>query len=85
MSINKKMRGYGLQAMIFRKNPRYANDPTWTTRDAELYMNMHDIHPIKPVHETVNFYRYRITDPKSYKKIYSIDHNNGILSIVGTV
>lgn len=76
--------GYGLQALIFRKTPT-RDDPAWSLDDIDRYLSAYDIHPIKPMHETANFYRYRISDPRLYKKIYTQKVAPGLLAIVGVI
>lgn len=45
-----------LQAIIFKKND-------YTKRQAEMYLRRHKYKPIKAVHETLNYYRYRLKQP----------------------
>lgn len=51
-----------IQAVLFGKN-------TWTTKQASNWLKSHGYHPIKKVHETVNYYRYRINEPEKYNKL----------------
>jgi hypothetical protein len=45
-----------IQAIIFDKR-------LWDEDQANAYINYHKIYPIKEVHETTNFYRYRLRNP----------------------
>jgi hypothetical protein len=74
---------FGLQAIIFRRNPRYDGDPVWTPRQAEEYLADHNIVPIKSAHITKNFIRYRISRPTLYKKFYTVNQGDGVLSVIG--
>ena len=49
-----------VQAIIFDKN----NTSTSTTQKCRIWLKNHNYKPIKKVHETANFYRYRIREPK---------------------
>jgi hypothetical protein len=48
-----------IQAVIFEK--KY-----WDAKSAKAFLNSHKIRPIKPVHKTTNFLRYRLKDPKIF-------------------
>lgn len=71
----------GIQNIIFRKTPRYLNDPCWTKEETEGYLKEYELYPID-MKETNNFYKYRITN-NLYKKIYPVDYNDGMLVIIG--
>ena len=45
-----------IQAVLFDKN-------YWNTKDAREYLMMYDHHPIKKVHITDKYYRYRLLQP----------------------
>lgn len=49
-----------IQAVIFRK--KYYN-----IKDARYWLKINNLKPIKPPHQTVNFYRFRIMDPDQFK------------------
>ena len=50
------------QAVLFQKNE-------WTTENARKWLKEHNIIPLKRVHKTDQFLRYRIKIP-NYKKHY---------------
>jgi len=66
-----------IQAILFDKN-------LWTAKNAYKWVKGHGYNPIKRVHITKNYYRYRITDPKTYRlmRIKNIS-DNGIKFIIG--
>ena len=45
-----------IQSVIFDKN-------YWKIASARKWLKEHDMVPIKPVHITTNFYRFRIREP----------------------
>jgi hypothetical protein len=47
---------YMLHAVLFRKS-------MYSAYDAVIWLNYHRITPIKKMHETTNYYRFRITPP----------------------
>jgi len=49
-----------IQSVIFNKS-------CWDPKNAEIWLYSHKLRPIKSVHETKNYYRYRIRDPKEFK------------------
>ena len=54
-----------LQACLFDIND-------WSTDEARKFLKIHDITPIKKVHKTKAFLRYRILQPNYNKYIYRI-------------
>jgi len=54
-----------LQACLFDIND-------WSTDEARKFLKIHDITPIKKVHKTKTFLRYRILQPNYNKYIYRI-------------
>lgn len=80
MNRDKK---FGIQAFIFRKTPRFRGDHYWSLPQTVQYLRQHELEPIKPMHETQNFYRYRLMDPRLFKKMYTFDRGDGTLMIVG--
>jgi len=65
-----------LQAVIFRKD-------IWSPSDCLSYLRQHKLRPIKAVHETTNYYRYRITPPALYKKFFTTPGPAGVLFVIG--
>jgi hypothetical protein len=53
------------QAVLF-----YIND--WNTNDCRKWLNNHDYIPLKRVHKTNTFFRYRIIQPNYNKYVYRI-------------
>ena len=54
-----------LQACLFDIND-------WSTDEARKFLKIHDITPIKKVHKTKSFLRYRILQPNYNKYVYRI-------------
>jgi len=63
------------QAVIFNKH-------MYTTQESRDWLRAHDIRPIKRVHETANYYRYRLARPKRNGTYYTIQPRDGIHIIV---
>lgn len=55
----------------------------WTPARALAWLKDHDLKNIKPVHETANFYRYRIIDPRFFRSFITKKLDNGIELILG--
>jgi len=65
-----------VQAVVFGKN--------WTTKKARQWLKEKKWKPIKRVHITSGgFLRYRLRDPKQYKKFIWKSTNKGINLIIG--
>lgn len=60
-----------IQAILFDRN-------YWTTKDAREYMKIYNKIPIKRVHKTDRYYRYRLIEPNydKYHYIFKKGHNN---------
>lgn len=65
-----------IQAIIFDKIH-------WNPIDASLWLTSHNFKPIKRVHETKNYYRYRIREP-NYKEYVTKSISPGIKLILGS-
>jgi len=67
-----------IQAVIFNKH-------VWTTASARQWLQTHNYTPIKDVHETKNYYRYRIQPPETFRGYYSLPMNKypGVILIIG--
>jgi hypothetical protein len=50
-----------IQAIIFQSDKH-------TTQDARKWLKKHDFTPIKRVHTTTNFHRYRIREPEDFQE-----------------
>jgi hypothetical protein len=55
----------------------------WLTSEARRWLKDHNIKPIKPVHKTPNFHRYRIVDPNEFKSFSTKKMDNGIELVIG--
>lgn len=68
-----------IQAILFNRNE-------WTLEETKNYLKHHNIIPIKKVHKTKQFYRYRLINPDSNKyKYYTKKLNNGIDLIIYSI
>ena len=65
------------QAVIFDKD-------IWDTSRAKRWLNKNKLYPIKRVHETMHFYRYRIREPDyDHLEYKTTNLGYGIKVIVG--
>lgn len=65
-----------IQSIIFNKN-------MYTDKEAEEWIKDHGIKPIKKVHLSKNYYRFRIINPNYNEyKYYTKILKNGILAII---
>jgi len=64
-----------IQAVIFDKL-------IWSNKEAQLWLNQHKLKPIKGVHITKNYRRYRIMEPNYKYNYITYDINNGIKLII---
>jgi hypothetical protein len=61
-----------LQAILFKKSH-------YSKRSSANWLKYHGFKPIKKVHETVNYYRYRLKEPDEEMYYYRlVPINNGI-------
>ena len=60
-----------VQAVIFKNS-------VYTPKEAEQWLKKNKFHPIKAVHKTKNYLRYRIEEPDNFHifRLKSIEHNN---------
>jgi len=65
-----------IQAIIFSRK-------IWTTELAEEWLKKHKYHPIKAVHITKNYYRYRLKDPSKLSGYRIKEIGKGIKLIIG--
>lgn len=56
----------------------------FSEEEAEEFLEEHKIKPIKSVHYTTNYLRYRIKDPKEFKKFYTKSIEDGIKFVIGS-
>ena len=65
-----------IQAIIFNKNH-------YTKRQADAWLKRHNLRRIKPIHETLSYYRCRIQEPNKYLYYYRIkDLHKGIKAVL---
>ena len=55
----------------------------WTPKTAKEWLKAHDLKPIKKVHKTLNTYRYRLRDPKLFRRFITKKTNLGINIVIG--
>lgn len=67
-----------IQAVLFQKSK-------WKTQKCRNWLQKNNFKPIKRVHITNKYYRYRIRRPKQFKRLRTkiIDKSNGIHLIIG--
>ena len=65
-----------LQAVIFPK-------ATWSIAKSKKWLKDNSIRSVKSARETVNFYRYRIQDPKLFDGFITKKLNNGVELVIG--
>ena len=64
-----------IQAIIFKKE-------NWTENKAEKWLKMHNFNPIKNVHITENYLRYRLKNPNKLNEYRTYDIGNGVKLIL---
>lgn len=67
-----------LQSVLFDKE-------IYTTGQAREWLEKHNIVPIKRVHTTENFYRYRIRNPKDFNRFFTKKIKYGIDFVFGKI
>lgn len=70
------LRGMSIQAVIFARD-------IWTTDSARRWLKSAHLVPIKRVHITTNYLRYRITDPRVFRKFRLSKKKDGIRFVYG--
>ena len=65
-----------VQAVLFKKD-------LITPREAKIWLRNNNLKAIKKVHATKNLYRYRINNPRKYKRMRYKKINNFISFIIG--
>ena len=63
------MLNYMIQSVLFPKS--------FSFLEIQKFLNTHNLHPIKPIHETAKFKRVRISEP-NYKNYYTRKLPNGV-------
>ena len=64
-----------IQAVLFDKS-------TWATTDARKFLKNHKLSPIKRVHITDNYLRYRINEPIHGAKYRMVDFGHDVKVII---
>ena len=64
-----------IQAILFEKDK-------FTTEKARRFLKKHNYKPIKRVHKTENYLRYRIRKPKNKTMYRTIDFGDDIKAII---
>lgn len=59
------------------------NEATWTPKLAIEWLKLHDLKPIKKMRKENNQLRYRILDPKLFKRFSTKKTKYGINLIIG--
>lgn len=67
---------FKIQAVLFDK--RYG----WTAPDAKRWLKRNEYKPIKPVHKTTNFLRYRIHRPNATRYVMK-KADGGVQFVIG--
>jgi len=65
-----------IQAIIF-------DNKIWTEKTAKKWLKEHGYVPIKPVHKTLNFLRYRLLDPSLFNRFIMRKLPNNIELVIG--
>lgn len=65
-----------IQAILF-------DNKKWTTKKAKEWLRSHDYTPIKPVHITKNYLRYRLVDPQIFSRFSITKLPNDIELVIG--
>lgn len=55
----------------------------WTEAKAKKWLKMHDLHPIKHVDKKGTELRYRLIDPRVFRRFRILKLNNGIDIVLG--
>ena len=61
------------------------NDKFWTSANARSWLKQHNLIPIKRVHHTENTLRYRIRDPRLFKRFSTKVLPNHINIVLGWI
>ena len=61
------------------------DDKMYTTAEARKWLKKHNLKPIKIVHHTENYLRYRIKDPSLFKSFITKEIKPGIKFVIGFI
>lgn len=70
-----KYSGSGIQSIMFPKSK-------YTSESSFNWLQKHNMKPLKKVHETENYYRYRIEKPNKNNKYYTMKIKHGIQLVI---
>jgi len=59
------------------------NNTVWNSSEARKWLKEHNMVPIKRVHVTKNYLRYRIQDPEKFKSFVTKTTDQGITFVFG--
>jgi hypothetical protein len=65
-----------IQSVLFDKNK-------WTKKTAHKWLDRHNLYPLKSAHTTLHFIRYRIENPKKYRRFVTKKLFRGIELVLG--
>ena len=65
-----------MQAILFDRN-------IYNTKEARKWLKKSNYKPIKRVHKTEKYLRYRISEPSNYEKLRTMNTKKGIKFIIG--
>ena len=64
-----------IQSILFKKK-------SWTPKKAEAWLKKHNYKPLKKVHKTENYLRYRISKPDKRCRYSTVKFNKSIQAVV---
>ena len=64
-----------IQSIIFDKN-------IWSLTRAKHYLLYHNLHPIKEMHETDHYYRFRLEQPRTHARYITKQIAKGLKIII---
>ena len=70
-----------IQSILIHKHPN--NNVTISKSLAQYYIKLHNFKPIKKVHETKNYFRFRIREPEQFKHFIIKPVNNTMSFVIG--
>ena len=65
-----------IQAVLFNK--KY-----WDIKNCKKWLETHNLSPIKKVHTTENYHRFRLAQPSSFKHFIIKKYSNHIEFVIG--
>lgn len=74
--LKKKHKSSTIQAVLFSRSK-------WSKSKAKKELSKHGWNPMKEVHVTKNYLRYRLESPKKFKRFATKKMKNGISLVIG--